>query len=146
MSDSSSEAAAEGRQQGRGAMTAIIGVALQGGQVVALALALNLAAKLYPFALSLLEGGNVDMASIEAATRQLSFGIALAIGACVLGIGLVMYSAIRCRYRAPWFHKFLVGYGWCLILSPPLTPLGIWMVYYGKSRRQEFTAAAGKPG
>ena len=145
MSDPSSEAAAAGQQR-RGAMIAIIGVALQGGQLAALALAVNLAAKLYPFALSLLEGGNVDMAPIEAAARQLSLGIALAIGACVLGIGLAMYAAIRCRYRAPWFRKFLIGYGWCLILSPPLTPLGIWMVYYAKSRRQEFEAVAGKPG
>lgn len=141
MSPSSESATAE-RQQKRGAVIAIIGILLQTFQIFALVAGLILIAKAYAVFLTLFDGSG-DQAPLKAAGMQFLLTVSIALGGCVIGILMIMYAAIRCRYRAPWFHKFLVGYGWYMIMSPPLTPLGVWMTYYAKTHRKEFESPSG---
>jgi hypothetical protein len=141
MSTSLSESTAAERQQGRGAVIAIIGIILQSCQILALVVGLILLVRSYSMILTVLDG-NVDLAPLEAAGMQFLITVGIALGGCIVGILMIMYAAIRCRYRAPWFHKFLVGYGWYMIVSPPLTPLGMWMTYYAKTHRKEFEVSS----
>ncbi|MEN9361168.1 MAG: hypothetical protein RL095_2703 [Verrucomicrobiota bacterium] len=136
---SSSPDAPAPRASGSGAAIAIVGIVLQGCQVIALVAGLFLLVNSYSSFVAAFDGQG-DLEPLKAAAMKFLLTVALALGGCVLGILMIMYAAIRCRYRAPWFHKFLVAYGWYMIVSPPLTPLGVWMTWYAKTRRKEFEA------
>ena len=111
---------------------AITGAALQSSLVVVLF-------KIAPFLSTLATSGIGDPSSLVPAFEEfipycaVEFTLAL-LGLILLGVALVFH-----RYRAPWFFRFLVGYGVLLLPVVPVgTAFGLFFVIYCLTHRREF--------
>lgn len=119
-----------------GPILAKIGAWLQVSQIIGFGLAfsaMSKAAPANPNAADTTVAPEVLSAAMGQAIQYLLIGI----GVSVLGIMMIIMSAVIFRYRAAWFFRFLCIYGGAMILSH-MMPLGIFLLIFAILKRNEF--------
>lgn len=83
------------------------------------------------------QDGAVDPAVTNAALAQALQPTFIGLGIAIIGIMMIILSAVVFRYRAAWFFRFLCIYGGAAILSP-LMPLGAFLLIFALLKKNEF--------